>query len=608
MTERAGTGAAAARPSVVPNPIRSVRLAGRLLILAVIVLGAWMLNQSYETELAEASQSLGNQAAILGENVEQLVSATDIFLATASEQMAFDAGGRLTNLDDMQSLLREWSRRLPLPAAFVFGSADGRRLLDTRLERVPDGSDLSSRPGFLWGRADRSLRLGILGPARVAPSEAPETIVFVRRVESGDHRFLGVIAEIVNARDLAAYFAQIKPGAAEAVALLHVSEDGAEATPLARYPYDEGFLRGPPLRQFDPLVHWLAKTPSYEIAKTRTTADRAYRLVGFYRIARYALAVSVARDWKDVLAPWYGRAWPIGASMALVIAFILAVMSALGRQVRTRIEVERRAAAALAERRAAELEAQASKLDALARLSGGVAHEFNNLLQPIKTLSDLGRHRLAAQPEAPPDRLKEYFERIHDAATMASDIADHFLVFCGADKRSSHRHSIGTQVHAATEHLRFLVPDWVDLECEAPLGIEARFDDLGLAQVMANLFKNAVEALEAGPQAGRKPRIVVAVSRSDSGDAILRVADNGPGMSEAVRARIFEPFFTTKAPSGGTGLGLAVVYGIVNAWGGRIDVESRPGGGASFTITLPAAEPIAAAREDFKNLRQLPAA
>jgi signal transduction histidine kinase len=80
---------------------------------------------------------------------------------------------------------------------------------------------------------------------------------------------------------------------------------------------------------------------------------------------------------------------------------------------------------------------------------------------------------------------------------------------------------------------------------------------------------------------------------------VLVVADNGPGMSEFIRARIFEPFFTTKGPAGGTGLGLAVAYGIASAWGGRIGVESRPGRGAVFTITLPS---VAARPQDGQGV------
>ena len=127
-----------------------------------------------------------------------------------------------------------------------------------------------------------------------------------------------------------------------------------------------------------------------------------------------------------------------------------------------------------------------------------------------------------------------------------------------------------------------------EIAVEAVPGTYARFDDLGLAQIVVNLVKNAIEAFAAGPIPAKSPRITVAVEAVADGSAILRVSDNGPGMTEAVRARIFEPFFTTKGAAGGTGLGLSVVYGIVTAWGGTIDVTSRPGDGCAFRIQLPA--------------------
>jgi two-component system C4-dicarboxylate transport sensor histidine kinase DctB len=89
----------------------------------------------------------------------------------------------------------------------------------------------------------------------------------------------------------------------------------------------------------------------------------------------------------------------------------------------------------------------------------------------------------------------------------------------------------------------------------------------------------------------------VTLTRRD-GQIRIELMDNGPGMTEAVRARMFEPFFSTKGASGGFGLGLAVVYGVVTSWGGKIEARNLPGGGAAFIITLPAPadSPASAAR------------
>src|SRR5262249_22064863 len=107
-----------------------------------------------------------------------------------------------------------------------------------------------------------------------------------------------------------------------------------------------------------------------------------------------------------------------------------------------------------------------------------------------------------------------------------------------------------------------------------------------IEQVLINLLKNAGQALFEACASG-KPLIRISVRRNDR-MVELKVADNGPGMSDEVRKRIFEPFFTTKEVGSGTGLGLAVSYTIItNNHGGSIDVESSPGSGTCFTILLP---------------------
>lgn len=580
------------------NPVRGVQLACGLLVVLVVGLGAWMLSQSYETELREVGQSTGNQSVILGESVRQLVRSADAFLSTASAQLEFDAAGHLSNAAAMRTLLADWSERLPLVASFVFAAADGQRIIDTRYPGLLEGPDATKTQTYAWARDDRSLKLGIVGPGRTAVGNQPYVISLVRRVEDRDHRFLGLIAQVFEVDALGRYFAQVDLGKSSAITLFRMIDDGSSGVVLARQPANPDMV-GQTISRSSPTLRWIVKTPEYQIGKSTRNADGVDRMFALRELPDYGLAIVVARPWADVIGPWYSRAVLVVLAMIVVVFVVVGVMVALIRQVNAKIEVERRAGAALAERRRAELDAQSSKLDAMARLSGGVAHEFNNLLQPIKTLSELGRGLVATGGNSS-ERLEQYFARIHETASMASAIAADFLTFCGTNKRPIHQRSLSAAVRDAADQIAALVPADAELQMEISPGIRAEFDDVGLIQILVNLVKNAVEA--ARPVAkGRVPlRITVAVSRSPSGEAVLCVSDNGPGMSDTVRVRAFEPFFTTKGPAG-TGLGLAVVYGIVTAWGGRIDVESVPGAGAAFTITIPAVdarqpEPADAAR------------
>ena len=144
--------------------------------------------------------------------------------------------------------------------------------------------------------------------------------------------------------------------------------------------------------------------------------------------------------------------------------------------------------------------------------------------------------------------------------------------------------------------LRRLLGPSIEIELALDLAVQhALTDEQQLEQVLINLAVNARDAM---PDGGR-----LTIATEDAGDAVLlRVADTGIGMDDATRQRIFEPFFTTKDAGEGTGLGLSTVYGIVSQSGGEIQVDTAPGAGAAFTVTLPAAAGV----EDDAELTRAP--
>jgi two-component system, NtrC family, sensor kinase len=123
----------------------------------------------------------------------------------------------------------------------------------------------------------------------------------------------------------------------------------------------------------------------------------------------------------------------------------------------------------------------------------------------------------------------------------------------------------------------------LDLACDLPL---LWCDGAQIMQVIINLIANAAESMPGGG------RMRIQTERDDAADSVVvRIHDSGPGIPEEALAHIFEPFFTTKEDGKGVGLGLAVVYGIVNAHGGSIDVQSRPGQGTTACVVLPVGSP-----------------
>ena len=245
------------------------------------------------------------------------------------------------------------------------------------------------------------------------------------------------------------------------------------------------------------------------------------------------------------------------------------------------------------QRRALEAQLrEAQKLEAIGTLAGGVAHDFNNLLAVI-----LGNLTLAREDVGPGHPALESLEEINRASVRARHLVQQILAFSRRQTQELKLQALQPLVEETVTMLRALLPIGVRQTSKmTPDKLLVLADATQVQQVLMNLCTNAWQSMD-----GRSGEIEVGLesvavdpalgSRLGglvAGDyACLSVTDDGPGMDEATQQRIFEPFFTTKAPGDGTGLGLAVVHGIVKAHRGAIRVRSAPGEGARFEIYLP---------------------
>ncbi len=239
---------------------------------------------------------------------------------------------------------------------------------------------------------------------------------------------------------------------------------------------------------------------------------------------------------------------------------------------------------------------QAQKMESLGTLAGGIAHDFNNIIAVINGFAEF-----AMLNTGNADALQRSVREIKRAAQRASGLVRQILTF-----------SRKAEVRVAAMDLNQLVHDLVALLSETfPRNIAFQFaldeklppllaDQNQLQQIVLNLCVNARDAMPSGGT------ITLTTTKVEGNPlpaallpgrayACLAVSDTGTGMTPEVRARIFEPFFTTKAVNQGTGLGLAVVYGIVASHEGTIEVESEPGAGSIFKIYIPLVENVALA-------------
>jgi len=233
---------------------------------------------------------------------------------------------------------------------------------------------------------------------------------------------------------------------------------------------------------------------------------------------------------------------------------------------------------------------QAMKMEAVGRLAGGVAHDFNNVLTAIIGQSELLLNGLQD------DARRRHVEAIRAAATRAAALTRQLLAFSRKQVLQPRVVDLNSLIRAVDKMLRHLIGEDVELESYLEPELGAVLADPGqIEQVLLNLAVNARDAMPAG---GRLTITTadVALDAADLPDhpgpfparyVLLAVSDNGVGMDDATRSHLFEPFFTTKEQGKGTGLGLATVYGVVRQSSGFIRVTSAPGEGATFRIYLP---------------------
>lgn len=300
--------------------------------------------------------------------------------------------------------------------------------------------------------------------------------------------------------------------------------------------------------------------------------------------------VGVARNYDQVIRPYQSAA----AQMVLCSVVIMAGAGVLAlfltrsrrghRQTQEELEVLKAKAEAM---EALNVQAQAlahrQRLESIGMLTSGIAHEFNNLLTPIMGYSILILEKL------PPEDTESYENalEIYNASQKAKQIISRLSNLSRKDApgvlRPIRLDTLAEQVLEVTAPAR---PKGVRVETGFAGGRRPVLgDETQLFQMTLNLVLNAFEVL--ADQGG-----TVRVSTGMDGErAVLRVADNGPGIPDEVKNQIFDPFFTTKGSGKGIGLGLAIVQQIVEAHDGTITLESAAGQGTAFTITFPAAPP-----------------
>ncbi len=276
------------------------------------------------------------------------------------------------------------------------------------------------------------------------------------------------------------------------------------------------------------------------------------------------------------------------------------VHSPSGEEIATISDMARTAAIAIERKQADEALRQTQKLESLGTLAGGVAHDFNNVLGAI--LGNVALARRAPDLGVGPQQALEQIQR---SALRARLLVQQILAFSRRQAPRAVRQPLGPLIADALELLRATLPAGVQLQTRLAAELpDVEADGTQVQQLLMNLCTNAWHAMAgavgdieigARGEAAAAAETTPGTGLGGAPCAHIWVRDHGCGMDEATRARIFEPFFTTKPVGAGTGLGLAVVRGIVAEHHGCITVDTAPGQGSTFHVWLPAARAEAAA-------------
>ncbi len=308
--------------------------------------------------------------------------------------------------------------------------------------------------------------------------------------------------------------------------------------------------------------------------------DGGDNLVSIRNVPRHALTVVVARDPRRVLAGWYGAAQLTGAALLLLLAAVYLVGRANARRAHAQRDL-------LAQR------SRANRLESLGTLAGGVAHDFNNVLAGV-----IGFAEMAQDAAEPGSDQRRHLDNVMQAAMRGKKLVERILAFSAGGAQSSTVFRLEPVIVEVLDLLSAALRPGIVLEraFDSDTGC-VRGDPTQAFGAVMNLCNNAIQAMPEGGMVSIRLDHVAFVepkllSHSELGPGrylAVRVTDQGPGVTPAVMEHLFEPFYTTRGTQGGTGLGLAVVHGVVAEFSGGIDVRNEPGGGATFTLYFPEA-------------------
>jgi len=543
------------------------------LLYAVV---AWL---TYSQALDEARERLERASRIAQEHAQRVVETNEVISrALLNAVDGLDDAQVDARHVELHAQFQRLAQGLPqLHSLWIWG-ADGRPLATSRFADPP-AIDVSDREYFQWAQTHRGGGWFVSRPL-VSRSTGELFFNFTKRREDADGRFRGAISVSLYPSFFVDFYrdlARREPGLAVSL----VRTDGAIVASTSSTGRE---LEWSTDRQL--MAALRTEAPWGEFSEP-ATLDEVARRLAYRRIERLPVYAVVILDTRTILADWRQDMAVLGAfafPLALGLAFVcwLAKSNSLRLAAAVqayRDEVDQRA-------RAEEALRQAQKLEALGQITGGVAHDFNNVLMVVQTSNELARRLVAAGKDS-----TRAFASVDQAVKTGTQLTRQLLTFARRQP-----------LQAAVVSLQQVMPPLLSLiqtTVGGAIRVKGGVDEacgpihVDLAEFELALINLAVNARDAMPAGGVLTMVAMpdpappAEAAQATRHVLVTVADTGEGIAPDIRRRVFEPFFTTKRPGVGTGLGLSQVYGFATQAGGSVTLESTVGAGTTVTMRLP---------------------
>ncbi|MCG2593617.1 ATP-binding protein [Ramlibacter sp. XY19] len=532
------------------RPVIALALLAWLLVAAVATAAVW---HERTTAIARARLAAAATTALMEAQTASTLQVVDLVLQEVAGHLAAEPLPR--HDAELRALMQARLKDMPyVRALFVIGP-DGFILHDTDYPKTPNVS-LADRGYFVAHRADLARVRDLSAPLQ-SRSGTGWFVAATRRLGDGQ-RFEGIVVAALQLRYFADLYQRVGLGPGHQIALFH--RDGRLVT---QFPAESGVI-GRSYADF-PLFRTHLTRAARGVYITSGGPVGYQRILSYDALEQQPLVVTLSQDLDVVLAGW--RHLAAAAAGGLVV---LALLLAAGVAQYLRAEEHRQ--------RVRERLAQGEKMEALGQLTGSIAHDFANVLAIVATNLEL----LQRGSGPPPARV---LERAQRAVATGTEMTRQLMAFARKREMVVVEADLNDAVTSVLPLLEQAAGQGMVLVPELqPRPARCRLDRSQLEVALINLTANARDA------AGGRGRIVLRTGeRAGRPDLVrLSVQDDGPGMEEAVRRRALEPFFTTKG-EGGTGLGLAQVYGMMQQLGGDLTIVSAPGQGTTVHLDFPAA-------------------